>query len=68
MADEFSTQLEKAVGVDVLLDGSEIEDQAKELRKLLIVSGIDLESDLSNPEIMDIISKTLKNFDVSHVD
>ena len=43
--------------------GTDIEQQSKELRKLLICVGIDLENDLSNPEVMQIITNVLKNFD-----
>ena len=32
------------------------------MRKLLIIAGIDVETDMSNPEVMDIISTVLKNF------
>ena len=46
-----------------MLKGQDIEAQAKELRKLLIVAGIDVESDMSNPEVLDIIKNVLQNFD-----
>ena len=60
--DEFSKQLSESIQVDKLLRGTDIETQAKELRKLLIVAGMDVETDMSNPEVMDIISNVLSNF------
>jgi len=55
MDDEFSSQLEANIQVDELLAGTDIETQGKELRKLLILAGLDLETDLSNPEAVQII-------------
>ena len=45
--------------MEKLLKGQDIEAQAKELRKLLIVAGIDVESDMSNPEVLEIIKTVL---------
>ena len=41
----------------------EIDNQARELRKLLMLAGMDLESELPEPELMQIIKVVLKNFD-----
>ena len=60
---EFAEQLAESIDVDEILTGSDIEVQAKELRKLLIVAGLDVESDMSNPELMEVINNVLKNFD-----
>ena len=63
MDDEFSSQLADTIQVDELLSGTNIEAQAKELRKLLIVAGLDVERDMSNPEVMQLVHNVLQNFD-----
>ena len=63
MDQEFADQLAESINVDEILTGTDIEIQAKELRKLLIVAGLDIENDMSNPEIMSIINNVLKTFD-----
>ena len=39
--------------------------QAKELRKLLLLAGMDLTTDLESPEIMSIIQDVVKNHDLN---
>ena len=68
MDDEFASQLEQNIQVDELLAGTDNETQGKELRKLLILAGIDLESELSNPEAVQIIQQVLKNFDPTKIE
>jgi len=60
--DDFAAQLNESIQIDKLLRGTDMETQAKELRKLLIVAGVDVETDISNPEVMGIIGEVLKNF------
>ena len=55
--------MSQTIQVDKLLKGQDIEAQAKELRKLLILAGMDVESDMSNPEVLEIIRTVLQNFD-----
>ena len=55
--------MSQTIQVEKLLKGQDIEAQAKELRKLLILAGMDVESDMSNPEVLEIIRTVLQNFD-----
>ena len=53
----------ESIEAEVLFNGLEMEKQAAELRKLLIVAGLNVEKDLADKEIMDIVSGVIQNFD-----
>ena len=59
-----ATEMDRAFeGMMAELAERELENQARELRKLLMLAGMDLESELAEPEVMEIIKAVLKNFD-----
>lgn len=58
----LNIKLEDTVDKDVLLNGNDSQKQAEELRKILILAGLDV-SELSNPETVKIITGVLENFD-----
>ena len=43
--------------------GADAERQASELRKILILAGMDVDVDLKNPEMMKTVQEVLANFD-----
>jgi hypothetical protein len=55
MEEDFQKQIGEAIDAGALFNESEKEKQAIELRKLLIVAGLNVEQDLADPEIMEII-------------
>ena len=60
---ELARQMADAVDLDQLLGGENYENQAKELRKILILAGIDVENELANTEVQELLSDVLQNFD-----
>ena len=56
---DFESQLAESISAEVLFNGQEMEKQAAELRKLLIVAGLNVEKDLKDAEIMDIVSNVI---------
>ena len=65
MEDDFQQQIGEAIDAGALFNETEKDKQAIELRKLLIVAGLNVEQDLADPEIMEIIQKVLEDFDPS---
>ena len=65
MEEDFQHQIDEAIDAGALFNENEKEKQAIELRKLLIVAGLNVEQDLADPEIMEIIQKVLEDFDPS---
>lgn len=59
MEEDFQNQINDAIDAGALFNDNEKEKQAIELRKLLIVAGLNVEQDLADPEIMEIIQKCL---------
>lgn len=57
--------MSEVIDANALFNESEKDKQAIELRKLLIVAGLNVEQDLADPEIMEIIQKVLEDFNPS---
>ncbi len=64
-AEEYERQLADSISVNDLLVGTDVEKQASELRKILILAGMDVDVDLQNPEMMKSVQEVLANFDPS---
>ena len=47
-------------------DGNDEDLQAREFRKLLALSGVDVTRDLVNPEIINVIRATITNYDLNN--
>ena len=56
MSSDFASQIS-------MMNTAELDNQARELKKLLSMAGLDLESEMSEPEVMEIIKTVLKNYD-----
>ena len=63
MENDFQSQIAEAIDAGALFNEKNKERQATELRKLLIVAGLNVEEDLANPEIMSTIMRVLEDFD-----
>lgn len=59
MENDFQSQIAEAIDAGALFNEKNKERQATELRKLLIVAGLNVEQDLANPEIMSTIMRVL---------
>ena len=54
----LNIEIEDTVDKDELLNGNDVSKQAEELRKILILAGLDV-SELSNPKTVEIITGVL---------
>jgi|LakMenEpi03Aug12_release.lakeMendotaPanAssembly.Ray.scaffolds.fasta_scaffold426835_1 hypothetical protein len=63
MEEDFHEQIAEVINADQLYNEKEKDKQAIELRKLLIIAGLNVEEDLADPEIRAIIQHVLENFD-----
>ena len=63
MDEEFADQFSEAINVADLLSGQDLDKQAQEMRKILILAGMKVETELSNPETVKLIQDVLRNFD-----
>ena len=51
MEEDFHEQIAEVINADQLYNAKEKDKQALELRKLLIIAGVNIEEDLADPEI-----------------
>jgi hypothetical protein len=56
MEEDFHEQIAEVINADQLYNAKEKDKQAAELRKLLIIAGLNIEEDLADPEIRAIIN------------
>ena len=63
----LNIEIEDTVDKDELLNGSDVAKQAEELRKILILAGLDV-SELSNPKTVEVITGVLQDFDPTSFD
>ena len=63
MDEEFADQFSEAINVADLLSGQDLNKQAQEMRKILILAGMKVETELSNPETVKLIQDVLRDFD-----
>ena len=63
----LNIEIEDTVDKEELLNGSDVAKQAEELRKILILAGLDV-SELSNPKTVEVITGVLQDFDPTSFD
>ena len=60
---EYQAQLAEAISVTDLLSGQDQNKQAQELRKVLILAGLKVETELADPETVKLIAGVIAKFD-----
>ena len=57
--------MEQSVETETLAVGDPAQ-QAKELRKLLVLAGLDLTNELENPEFQKVVQNIVSNYDIDN--